>query len=125
MTKHVIKELPDGTRVYSNYTRYKPVAPEERKYRVNKPDVPGAVRRGGTWYLPLTLLDDDARVLPETRPDTDAYEHMSKDRKCMCFVCRRPESERWKTRWLKERNLLPGKKRKREKRATPAPPPPD
>jgi hypothetical protein len=108
VTHHVIKVLEDGTRVYSNYTRYKPKPPSERKYAVRKPPVEGAVRWGGLWLLPLPLLPMHQRLWPETRPDTDAYEHMSKPRKCMCLVCRRPEAQRWKDQWRKDQTLTAG-----------------
>lgn len=65
MSQHPIKVLEDGTRVYSNGTRYKPVPLERRKYRVNKPDDPRAFRQGGKWYLPLDLLPDEERVWPD------------------------------------------------------------
>ena len=63
-----IKTLEDGTRVYSNGTRYKPVPPEARIYKKHKPPVEGAFRVGGTWYLPLPLLPDEQRSLPVTWP---------------------------------------------------------
>lgn len=68
MTHHPIRILEDGTRVYSNGTRYKPVAPEDRIYKVRKPPVEGAVRVGGDWYPPLPLLPDEARSWPATWP---------------------------------------------------------
>ena len=101
MTHHVIEILPDGTRIYSNRTRYRPLAPEERKYKVRKPDDPRAVMYNKEWFLPLDLLSM-GRVMPETRPDTVAYEHMSKSRRCKCDVCRRPQSKRWKLQWRRE-----------------------
>ena len=101
MTHHPIKVLPDGTRVYSNGTRYKPLAPEERTYGVRKPPGGGAVRVGGTWFHPLSLLPPEARSWPETRPDTDAYLHASKPRRCKCNVCRRPEARKWRLRGLR------------------------
>lgn len=39
------------------------------------------------------MIDDDERVMPETRPDTDAFEHPYL---CRCDVCRRPEAKKWK-----------------------------
>ena len=96
MTHHAIKVLEDGTRVYSNGTRYRPVPPEKRKYGVRKPPVEGAVRLGGTWFHPLALLPLAARSWPETRPDTDAFDHAHKPRPCKCDVCRRPEAQRWR-----------------------------
>ncbi len=106
MTHHPIKTLPDGTRVYSNGTRYKPKAPEERVRRVRKPAVEGAVLWQGTWLLPLDLLPLEARQWPETRPDTDAYEHASKPRRCKCDVCKRPSAKRWKLQWKREQRAL-------------------
>ena len=105
MTHHVIKILEDGTRVYSNYTRYKPKTLAERKYGVRKPDDPRAVMFNKEWFLPLDLVPDELRPMPVTRPDTDAYDHMPKPRKCKCDVCRRPEALRWKVKWLGERGL--------------------
>ena len=101
MTQHVIKVLEDGTRVYSNYTRYTPKPDAERKNKRRKPAVEGAVRMGGVWFLPLTLLPGDQRLWPETRPDTDAYLHASKPRRCKCRVCRRPEARVWRLRGLR------------------------
>jgi hypothetical protein len=94
-----IKILDDGTRVYSNYYKYRPVTAEQRKYAVRKPDNPDAVRWGGEWLLPLDLLPNDLRVMPPTRPDTDAYDHMVKQRKCMCVPCQRPEAVKWQNKW--------------------------
>lgn len=108
MSHHPIKVLEDGTRVYSNHTRYTPVPDHLRTYKRRKPQEPGYVLWQGKWWGPLVLAADEARVLPETRPDTDAYEHMTKPRKCMCFVCRRPESEQWKAKWRKDLRLSQG-----------------
>lgn len=106
MTHHEIKILEDGTRVYSNGTKYKPLTPEQRKYNVRRPDVEGAVMFQREWWLPLVLLSDEGRAeLPETRPDTDAYLHMSKPRRCKCDVCRRPEAKIWKSKW--RRGIVP------------------
>lgn len=102
MTHHPIKVLEDGTRVYSNGTRYKPKAKEDRAYAIRKPPVAGAERRGGTWFHPLVLLPLEARSWPETRPDTDAYDHASKPRKCRCNVCKRPEAKRWRRMGLRD-----------------------
>lgn len=102
MTEHRIKVLEDGTRVYSNHTRYKPMPDDLRKNRRRRPDDPRAVRFKGDWFLPLDLLDDAERELPETRPDTDAYDHMTKPRKCRCFVCLRPEAQVWKDKWIRD-----------------------
>lgn len=107
MTHHPITVLEDGTRVYSNGTRYRPKAPEERVYaRRQPPPEAGAVRWGGTWLLPLDLLPVEARLWPPTRPDTDAYEHMSKPRRCKCEVCKRPAAKRWKNQWRREQRAL-------------------
>lgn len=105
MSKHAIKVLEDGTRIYSNYYRYKPVADKDRKYAKRKPEDPRAVRWYGVWLLPLDLLDDTDRHIPETRPDTDAYDHMGRGLKCQCDVCRRPEAERWQLKWWRERGV--------------------
>lgn len=96
MTHREIKTLDDGTRLYEDYHRYTPVADEDRKNGVNKPDDPRAVRFHTKWFLPLELLDDGARVMPETRPDTDAYDHADRKPRCRCMVCRRPEALRWR-----------------------------
>ena len=105
MTHHPIKTLEDGTRVYSNGTRYKPLSDDERKRKRRKPEDPKAKRWYGEWLLPLPVLPDEDRQQPETRPDTDAYDHMTKTRKCRCNVCQRPEAAKWKKRWLKEHGL--------------------
>jgi hypothetical protein len=89
---------PDGTRVYQDYHRYTPVAPEDRTYKVRRPEDPRAVRWGGVWLLPLDVLEDASRTMPETRPDTDAFDHAHKPRRCTCAPCRRPEAERWRQR---------------------------
>lgn len=102
MTHHPIRVLEDGTRVYSNGTRYKPKALEERKTRVLKPDDPRAVRWCGKWWLPMELVPEDERQMPETRPDSDAYEHMKTTALCWCDVCRRPEAERWRKKWRRD-----------------------
>lgn len=125
MTHHVIRTEPDGTRVYSNYTRYRPKKISERTNAVRKPDDPRAVRWYGDWLLPLDLLPDGERAMPETRPDTDAYDHMTKPRKCICFVCRRPEAQRWKEKWMddnprSERTLRLRPPRRRRRRRPPA-----
>lgn len=99
MTHRPIRVEPDGTRVYVTGQRYKPRSPEERKYGIKKPDDPRAVRFHGKWFLPLEVLPDDARTLPETRPDSDAYEHSLL---CQCRVCMRPEAERWRRKKRKD-----------------------
>jgi len=99
--------LEDGTRVYKNYVRYKPLPKEQRKYGVRKPDRPGAVLFQGGWYFPLVLAPEEGRELPLTRPDTDAYDHMFKPRPCRCDVCKRPEAQRWKDAAYKPRKWAP------------------
>ena len=99
--------LEDGTRVYGRGERYKPVPPEKRKYGVNKPDDPRAVRFHGRWFLPLPLLPDRRRRMPETRPDSDAYDHMSTNLLCRCDPCTRPSAERWRRKWRREHGLVP------------------
>lgn len=105
MTHHLVRVEPDGTRVYSNYTRYRPKPRSERKYAVNKPDDPRAVRFHGQWYLPLDVLPDEARVMPATRPDCQAYEHMSSNLLCRCQVCLRPTAARWQRKWRRDHGL--------------------
>lgn len=112
MTHHEIKVLEDGTRVYSNHTRYKPLPLEKRKYKVRKPEDPRAVLYHGVWFLPLSVLTDDMRSMPETRPDTDAYEHAGKRRRCRCNVCHRPTALKWENKWRKEQGLKPLRPRK-------------
>lgn len=103
-----IRIEPDGTRVYSNYQRYKPMADEDRVNKRRKPDHPDAVRHGARWFLPLPLLaDEDREPMPLTRPDTDAYDHMSTNLWCRCDVCKRPEAERWRRKWRRDRGLRP------------------
>lgn len=85
-------ELEDGTRVYENGHRYKPLAPEERKRAVRKPDDPRAVRWRGEWLLPLPLIPDDERHLPATRPDSSAKGHRAG---CRCTVCKRPQRKQY------------------------------
>lgn len=94
-------------RTYKSSGRtYTPVPPEARKIGVNKPDDPRAVRFHGRWFLPLELIDDEQRVMPETRPDDQAYDHMTGVRGlCRCDVCRRPEAERYRRRWRREQGL--------------------
>lgn len=104
MTHRRIRVLPDGTHVYANYNRYKPLAPEQRKYGVNKPDHPEAVRFHTRWFVPLELLPEDARVMPETRPDDDTLRHRAI---CRCQVCKRPQAPvLWRQRHEKQRSGL-------------------
>ena len=104
MTHHPIRTLPDGTRVYSNGTRYKPKAAADRVYAVRKPDSPSAVRWRGEWLEPLPVLPEAARgPLPATRADSEAYDHMP--RPCRCEVCQRPAAARWQRKWRRDRGL--------------------
>jgi hypothetical protein len=64
-----VKVLEDGTRVYSNRTTYTPIPPEQRKKISRKPDAPGAFRFNADWFMPLPLIPEEQRSLPETRPD--------------------------------------------------------
>lgn len=119
-TKGVIV-LEDGTRVYKNYVKYKPIPAEQRKYAVRKPDDPSAFRFRGEWFLPLPLVDDEARSMPETRPDTDAYDHMVKSRKCRCVPCQRPEAAKWQAKWRKDMGIPVKRKRRRRQMRSPSP----
>jgi hypothetical protein len=90
MTHRPIRRVePDGTRVYADYHRYKPVPVEKRKTKIRKPDNPDAILWNGNWYLPLDVLPEDQRVMPETRPDSLTLEHGAR---CRCEVCLRPEA---------------------------------
>lgn len=105
MTHHKIRVLEDGTRVYSNYTRYKPMADEDRTNKVRKPADPRAVRFHGTWLLPLELQPEEQRVMPETRSDEEAYDHAHKRPRCRCHVCTREGAQRYINKWRKEQGL--------------------
>lgn len=107
MTYHPVKVLEDGTRVYSTYHRYKPMADEDRTNKVRKPADPRAVRFHGTWFLPLDLAPEQERQMPATRPDSDAYEHMSSNTLCGCEVCSRPSAEKVRRRWRRDNGLRP------------------
>jgi hypothetical protein len=102
VTHHEIKVLDDGTRVYSNYSRYTPMPDDQRTNRVRRPDDPRAVRFHGQWFIPLDLAPDEQRVTPETRPDDEAYDHMHTTALCRCRVCTRPQAERWRRKWRKD-----------------------
>ena len=102
MTHRPIKVLEDGTRVYASYHRYTPMAAEDRVNTVRKPADPSAVRFHGEWFLPLQLAADEARSMPLTRSDEEAYEHAVRRPPCRCDVCKRPETERFKRRWRRE-----------------------
>jgi len=91
-----VKVLPDGTRVYSNGTKYKPMAAADRKRNINKPDVEGAVLFGSRWVVPIVVLDDDKREpVPETRSDEEGYDHTLY---CGCVICKRPavDAVKWR-----------------------------
>lgn len=105
MTHRKIRTTEDGTRIYADYHRYTPKPLEERKYRINKPDDPRAVRFHGQWFLPLELLPDERREMPPTREDSEAYDHMSISVLCNCDVCRRPAAERWRRKWRVDQGL--------------------
>jgi hypothetical protein len=107
MTHHPITVLEDGTRVYSNGTRYKPKPLDKRAYGVRKPAEEGWVRWHGSWLPPLDLLPSEARSWPETRPDTDAFDHASKPRKCTCRPCQRPEAQKWREMGLRHAQPAP------------------
>lgn len=91
------KILPDGSVEYyypgNGRKRYTPVPLEERKYRKLKPDDPRAVYYNGVWFLPLELLADGVRSMPETRPDEDCVWHALL---CECHACHRPTALWWK-----------------------------
>jgi hypothetical protein len=110
-----IKILEDGTRIYSNYARYTPMPDEQRTNTIRKPADPGALRFHAQWFLPLDLLPDDLRLMPQTRPDTDAYDHMAKPRKCMCVPCQRPEAVAWQEKWRKDHGLIRARPRRRSR----------
>ena len=98
-----VRVLEDGTRVYANGVRYRPVAPEERRKKVRKPEDPHAVRWYGEWLILPELVPDDVRSMPETVPDSEAYEHWREKRWCRCEICTRPESRRWKEKGERDR----------------------
>jgi hypothetical protein len=93
-----VRVLEDGTRVYANGVRYRPVADDERRNRKRKPEDPRAVRWYSEWIVLPELVADDDRSMPETVPDSEAYDHWLEKRGCRCFICKRPESRRWKER---------------------------
>lgn len=84
---------------------YTPVPLAERKIGVNRPDHPEAVRFHTRWFLPLDVLPDEERALPETKPDSAAYDHMSKLTGCRCSVCRRPQARAHQARWRRHQGL--------------------
>jgi hypothetical protein len=97
MTQHPIRVLEDGTRVYSNGTRYKPKPLAERKYKVRKPADPRAVRWGGKWWVEPEVVDENKRIMPLTRPDREAFDHYMEEKlRCRCEVCKRREGREWR-----------------------------
>lgn len=64
-----------------------------KEYEKKKPADPDAVYLNGVWYLPLKVQPDEARVMPETRPDSQGKGHALK---CRCHVCRRPGGRAYK-----------------------------
>lgn len=102
-----VRILEDGTHLYATGHRYKPVPVEERKIGINKPDDPRAVRFHGKWFLPLDVLPDEDRVMPPTREDREAYDHMDTNLLCQCDVCVRPAAERWRRKWRRDNGLRP------------------
>lgn len=95
----------DGTRVYESWNSYKPKPVEDRLIGINRPDDLRAVRFHTRWFLPLDVLPNYQRVMPETRGDDEAYDHMSKPGLCRCHVCKRPGAERYRRRWRKDQGL--------------------
>jgi len=91
----------DGTRVYWDYHRYTPLPDEDRTYAKRKPADPRALRFGSTWYLPLEVLPDKERVMPETFGDDQTVDHPAL---CKCAPCLRPEAQR---QWRRARGLRP------------------
>jgi hypothetical protein len=91
-----VRVLEDGTRVYANGVRYRPVAADERRNKVRRPEDPRAVRWYSEWLILPELVPENFRHMPETVPDSEAYEHWLKKRWCRCDICTRPESRRWK-----------------------------
>lgn len=101
--------LDDGTRVYASGGRYRPKAPEDRVYAVRKPEDPRAVRYRGDWFLPLDVLPDEERgPVPETRPDSLAYEHAAKSPPCRCEPCQRPQAAAQRARWRRHQDARGG-----------------
>lgn len=83
-------------RRYASGHTYTPVPLDQRKYKINKPDDPRAVRFGSKWYLPLAVLPEAERVMPETIPDEETLTHKAW---CSCKVCKRPAA---KALWAKK-----------------------
>lgn len=83
------RTLSDGSHWYACGHGYTPVAPSERRYDSHRPDDPRAVRYGNNWFLPLEVLEDSRRSMPETVPDAETLSHPAS---CRCDVCRRPQA---------------------------------
>lgn len=79
MTHRPIQVLETGTHLYADGHWYKPVPKSKRKYRVNKPDDPRAVRFNGKWFLPLDLVTEAFRNMPATRPFKDPRQQSDPD----------------------------------------------
>lgn len=94
-----VKVLEDGTRLYSNGTRYTPVPVEQRKNFSRRPASPDATLWQGKWFVPLPLVEE--RVMPETRPDSIAFDHAYRV-KCRCPVCRRPQARLWRLKYRRQ-----------------------
>lgn len=81
-----------------------------------RPDGSTYKRGEGVWHngrvlLPLDLLPDAGRSMPETRPDSQAYDHMGKKYGCRCTVCLRPAAAKHQRRWRRDHGLLAMKDR--------------
>jgi hypothetical protein len=99
------EELEDGTRVYRNGFRYKPVPLEQRKYRKFPT---GTQWYGGQPFGPKNFLPDDKRAMPATIPDDLAAEHKLG---CLCQYCRvervqRLKRQQWGIRVAKDNRAL-------------------
>ena len=99
-----VRVLEDGTRVYAGGMKYRPVPAEERRNGVRRPEDPRAVRWYSEWLILPELVDEVARSMPETVPDSEAYEHWLVRRGCRCEVCARPEAMRWKEKGDRDRS---------------------
>lgn len=104
----VEKNFPGGSgelRTYKGGSGYRLLTDEERTYGRRKPDDPRAVRFYGTWFLPLELAPEPERVMPETRGDDEAYDHMERRFGCDCEVCQRPQARLHQNRWRRAHGL--------------------
>lgn len=88
---------PTGIRTYTyssgDVSRYMLVAPQDRTYSGPRYRGEAGAYVGSRWYPAIAVLDDADRVLPETRPDEEAFDHPYG---CRCQVCRRPDALYWK-----------------------------